>query len=124
MLDRCSRTTATTPGAGGYSYYNENVRQFAQAAAGRGYEPTTVAEYLAEHPVPAGDVVHVEDGGWVNADGDFGSPQFINWNWPLVNAAGQLRHPGRLGRGRAQLGGADRRAEPRRDRRADRRRRR
>lgn len=76
--------------SGGYSYYNENVTQFAHAAAGRGYEPTTIAEYLADHPVPAGDVVHVEDGGWVNADGDFGSPQFINWNWPLLDASGQF----------------------------------
>ena len=80
--------------SGGYSYYNENVRQFVQAAAGRGYEPTTIAEYLADHPVDPADVVKVEDGGWVNADGDFGSPQFINWNWPLTNAAGQFDIPG------------------------------
>ena len=26
--------------------------------------------------------MHVEDGGWVFADGDFGSPIFINWHWP------------------------------------------
>ena len=26
----------------------------------------------------------VEDGAWVNADSDFGSPQCINWNWPLL----------------------------------------
>jgi hypothetical protein len=38
-------------------------------------------------------VIHVEDGGWVNADGDFGSPQFINWNWPLVSATGQFDIP-------------------------------
>jgi hypothetical protein len=80
--------------SGGYSYYNENVRQFAHAAAAKGYRPTTVATYLAEYPVPLTDVVHVEDGGWVNADGDFGSPQFINWNWPLVNAAGSFDIPG------------------------------
>ncbi len=80
--------------SGGYSYYHENVTQFAHAAAGQGYTPTTVATYLAQHPVPAGDVVHVEDGGWVNADGDFGSPQYINWNWPLVNAAGVFDIPG------------------------------
>lgn len=80
--------------SGGYSYYNENVTQFAHAAAAKGYRPTTVATYLAEHPVPAGDIVHVEDGGWVNADGDFGSPQFINWNWPLVNASGAFDIPG------------------------------
>lgn len=80
--------------SGGYSYYHENVTQFAHAAAASGYRPTTVETYLAQHPVPLDDVVHVEDGGWVNADGDFGSPQFINWNWPLVNAAGQFDIPG------------------------------
>ena len=80
--------------SGGYSYYNENVTQFAHAAAGKGYTPTTVATYLAEFPVPMGDVVHVEDGGWVNADGDFGSPQYINWNWPLVNGTGGFDIPG------------------------------
>ncbi|MGD9546024.1 MAG: hypothetical protein AB7V45_00625 [Candidatus Krumholzibacteriia bacterium] len=80
--------------SGGYSYYNENVTQFAHSAAASGYTPTTVETYLAQHPVPLGDVVHVEDGGWVNADGDFGSPQFINWNWPLVDASGQFDIPG------------------------------
>ena len=80
--------------SGGYSYYNENVTQFAHSAAASGYTPTTVATYLQQHPVPAGDIVHVEDGGWVNADGDFGSPQYINWNWPLVNASGQFDIPG------------------------------
>jgi hypothetical protein len=80
--------------SGGYSYYYENVTGFAHQAATRGYEPTVIAEYLADHPVAAGDHVHVEDGGWVNADGDFGSPQFINWNWPLVNSSGDFDIPG------------------------------
>jgi len=80
--------------SGGYSYYNENVTGFSHAAAAQGYEPTTIAEYLADHPVDPGDIVHVEDGGWVNADGDFGSPQFINWNWPLVNEYGDFDIPG------------------------------
>ncbi|MFH1755891.1 MAG: T9SS type A sorting domain-containing protein [Candidatus Latescibacterota bacterium] len=79
--------------SGGYSYYNENVSNFSHAAVSHGYEPTTIAEYLADHPVDPGDVVHVEDGGWVNADGDFGSPQFINWNWPLVDAGGNFDIP-------------------------------
>lgn len=79
--------------SGGYSYYNENVEQFARAATAAGYRPTTIETYLAQHPVPAGDLIHVEDGGWVNADGDFGSPQFINWNWPPVNAAGAFDIP-------------------------------
>lgn len=79
--------------AGGHTYFHQNVTQFSHAAASQGYEPTTVAEFLADHPVAPTDVVHVEDGGWVNADGDFGSPQFIHWNWPLVNAAGQFDIP-------------------------------
>ncbi|MCK4414528.1 MAG: hypothetical protein KAY32_13390 [Candidatus Eisenbacteria sp.] len=79
--------------SGGYSYYYENIGQFCHQAATAGYRPTTVATYLAEHPVPTDDVVHVEDGGWVNADGDFGSPQFINWNWPLVDAGGAFDIP-------------------------------
>ena len=75
---------------GGYSYYEESVPNFCNAAAAGGYEPTVVGEFLADHPVPADDFVHVEDGAWVNADGDFGSPQFWNWNWPLVDSSGQV----------------------------------
>ncbi|MFH1689546.1 MAG: FlgD immunoglobulin-like domain containing protein [Candidatus Eisenbacteria bacterium] len=80
--------------SGGYSYWYENVTQFSHAAASQGYEPTMISEYLADHPVAPSDVVHVEDGGWVNADGDFGSPQFINWNWPLFDGAGAFDIPG------------------------------
>ncbi|MCB1150966.1 T9SS type A sorting domain-containing protein [bacterium] len=80
--------------SGGDSYYHQNVPGFSHAAAAQGYTPTTVATYLRHHPVPHHDVVHVEDGGWVNADGDFGSPQYINWNWPLVDQAGDFDIPG------------------------------
>ena len=80
--------------SGGYSYYHENVTQFSHQAAAAGYTPSTIATYLEHHPVPANDVVHVEDGGWVNADGDFGSPQYINWNWPLVAPGGSFDIPG------------------------------
>ncbi len=41
-------------------------------------------QYLNDYPVDEDDIVHVEDGAWVNADGDFGAPRFINWNWPLT----------------------------------------
>jgi len=76
--------------SGGHSYWYENVTGFSHSAASQGYEPTTIAEYLADHPLDPADVVHVEDGGWVNADGDFGSPQFINWNWPLYDSGGSF----------------------------------
>ena len=70
---------------GGSSYYNESVTGFSHAAASAGYEPTTVQQFLKDHPVPANDIVKVEDGAWVNADSDWGHPQFINWIWPLYS---------------------------------------
>ncbi|MCA9546407.1 MAG: hypothetical protein KC613_18505, partial [Myxococcales bacterium] len=75
---------------GGFSYYHECTPTFAQQAAERGHHVTTVQQHLADHPVPADDVVRVESGAWVNADGDFGAPTFWNWNWPLVDAQGQV----------------------------------
>ena len=68
--------------SGGSSYYNEWVGQMASTAASDGYEPTTIEQFINDFPPDANDVVHVEDGGWVFADGDMGSPSFINWNWP------------------------------------------
>ncbi|MBC8479006.1 MAG: hypothetical protein H8D46_00965 [FCB group bacterium] len=75
---------------GGYSYYLESVPNFTGLAQSSGYMPTVVSQYLSEHPVDWNDVVHVEDGSWVNADGDFGSPDFINWNWPLFDQSGNF----------------------------------
>jgi len=74
---------------GGYDYYMNAVPNLAAQAEASGYRVTVVEQYLADRPVPAGDIVHVEDGAWVNADGDFGSPRFLNWNWPPVDASGQ-----------------------------------
>ncbi len=71
---------------GGSSYYNESVTGFSHAAASQGNVPTTIPQYLKDHPVSDTDVVHVEDGGWVNADGDFGHPQFTNWLWPFYDS--------------------------------------
>jgi hypothetical protein len=68
--------------SGGYSYYNEWVPQMASTAVSDGYEPTTIEQFIADFPPSTNDVVHVEDGGWVFADSDFGSPSFIDWNWP------------------------------------------
>jgi hypothetical protein len=74
---------------GGYSYYEEAVPNFVGAAEGNQIRPSTVEQYLAKYPVPASAVVHVEDGAWVNADSDFGSPTFVNWLYPLLDASGQ-----------------------------------
>lgn len=70
---------------GGSSYYNEAVNSFSHAANAAGYEPVTIQQFLNDHPVPASDIVKVEDGAWVNADSDWGHPQFINWMWPLFS---------------------------------------
>lgn len=75
---------------GGYSYYLEATPNLVSASQSAGYHATVVEEYLADHPVPANAIIHVEDGAWVNADGDFGSPWFLNWNYPPVNAQGQV----------------------------------
>ena len=68
--------------SGGSSYYQQWVGQMAGSAAASGYEPTTIEQFISDFPPDSNDVVHVEDGGWVFADGDMGSPSFINWNWP------------------------------------------
>jgi hypothetical protein len=75
---------------GGYSYYLEATPNLVSQARAAGYHPTVVEKYLADHPVPTYAIVHVEQGAWVNADGDFGAPTFLNWNWPLLNASGQI----------------------------------
>lgn len=71
---------------GGYDYYMNSVPGLANAAAGQGYVPSTIQQFLTDHPVPASDVVHVEDGSWFNAANDWGHPQFINWLWPMYTS--------------------------------------
>jgi hypothetical protein len=109
---------------GGSSYYNECVPSLADNARNRGNEPTTIEQYLAQYEPNITNTIHVEDGAWVNADGDFGSPSFINWNYPLLNASGQLdpvngwhEKPRRAPRPRNQ--GHDRRQPCRADRQPD-----
>jgi len=76
--------------AGGYDYYTRCVPELASALQGAGDIVTTIENYLLQHPTPPDDLVHVENGGWVNADGDFGSPTFVNWNYPLLTQSGQI----------------------------------
>lgn len=78
---------------GGYSYYMECVRGLMDQCVSKGYEPTTIQQYLHDYPVDPTDIVHVEDGAWVNADGDFGDPTFVNWNWPLFLPNGTFNVP-------------------------------
>ena len=78
---------------GGSSYYNEAVSGFTNGAAAAGYKPTTIQQFLKDNPVPAADIVHVEDGAWVNAENDWGHPQFINWLWPLYSTSNYRFNP-------------------------------
>ena len=71
---------------GGYSYYFESVPQFAQKAEAQGHRLTTVQTYLTQYPVPTDDIVHVEDGSWVNPEGDFGGPSFTKWLFPPMRS--------------------------------------
>ena len=43
------------------------VPNFVNEAVSNGYNPTTVQQYLKDYPVDPNDIVHVEDGAWVNA---------------------------------------------------------
>jgi Glycosyl hydrolase family 57 len=78
---------------GGYSYYMECVQNLINQCVSKGYEPTTIQQYLHDYPVDPNDIIHVEDGAWVNADGDFGDPTFVNWNWPLFLKNGTFDVP-------------------------------
>ncbi len=78
---------------GGFDSYMTNTPNKASGASARGYTPSQVSQYLSDHPVDINDVIHVEDGPWVNAAGDFGSPTFSNWNWPWINPRGLNEHP-------------------------------
>ncbi|RNC86454.1 MAG: starch-binding protein [Winogradskyella sp.] len=71
---------------GGASYYQQAVQNFSNAAASQGYSPTTIQQFLNDHPVSESDIVKVEDGSWFNAENDWGSPQFINWLWPMYTS--------------------------------------
>jgi len=71
---------------GGASYYQEAVKNFTNAAAAKGYTPNTIQQFLNDNPVPETSIVKVEDGSWVNAANDWGSPQFINWLWPMYTS--------------------------------------
>jgi hypothetical protein len=66
--------------ANGSTYWQQSINSIASQANTAGYQVTTIQQFLAAYQ--PSDIVHVEDGGWVFADGDFGSPSYVNWNWP------------------------------------------
>jgi hypothetical protein len=104
---------------GGYSYYNECVPNLANGAKTRGNEVVTIQDYVNRYKNNITQTIHVEDGGWVNADGDFGSPTYINWNYPLLDASGRLDPRQRLAREAARDGDLHGHGQPRPDGAAD-----
>lgn len=73
---------------GGYTSWQEATPDLLHASAGKGYDVTTIQQFLDDHPVPDSAVVHIEDGSWFNAGNDWGSPLFLNWLNPPITMAG------------------------------------
>jgi hypothetical protein len=67
-------------GGGSESYYNSNFQNFVNwlNANDHRFECTTIQDYLERFPVPEDEVIHIQDGSWLGADG--GDPEFKKWN--------------------------------------------
>jgi hypothetical protein len=49
-----------------------------------------VDEYLKAHPIPADDVVHVQDGSWIDTRDSSADPTWYHWHLPMGVWAGQM----------------------------------
>lgn len=49
-----------------------------------------VGEYLAAHPIPSGDVVHVQDGSWIDTRDSSSDPTWYHWHLPMGIWSGQF----------------------------------
>ena len=67
-------------GGGSESYYNNNFQSFVNWLSSNDdrFECTTIQDYLTRFPVSESDVIHIQDGSWLGADG--GDPEFKKWN--------------------------------------------
>lgn len=67
-------------GGGSESYYNNNFQNFVNWLGSNSsrFECTTIQDYLDRFPVSESDVIHIQDGSWLGADG--GDPEFKKWN--------------------------------------------
>lgn len=74
-------------GGGSEGYYNSNFQSMVNWVSGDpDYNVSTVDDYLERFPVPAGAVIHIEDGSWAGADS--GDPEFKKWLGGDVSAGG------------------------------------
>jgi hypothetical protein len=66
-------------GGGSEAYYNhnfDNMINWLQSQPDR-FQVTTIQDYLDRFPPDSEDVIHVQDGSWLGADG--GDPEFKKW---------------------------------------------
>lgn len=66
-------------GGGSEAYYNHNFQsmvEWLQDHPDR-FRVTTIQDYLDRYPPDPDDVIHVQDGSWLGADG--GDPEFLKW---------------------------------------------
>jgi len=81
---------------GGYSSWMEATPQFFNEAASHGYQRSTPQDFVNAHGASAA-LAHIEDGGWIFPEMDYGSPYFLKWiEPPVANAAigATNRYPG------------------------------
>ena len=71
---------------GGNDFWNVFAPNFMNSASSHGKKAITIPDFVAAHPAPESDVVHVEDGSWLAADQ--GSPQFYRWLEPPRRISG------------------------------------
>ncbi|WP_427976566.1 PKD domain-containing protein [Agarivorans sp.] len=72
-------------GDGGTWANSGNVTYADSAVRGMG-----VDEYLQAYPIPADDVVHVQDGSWIDTRDSSADPTWYHWHIPMGVWAGQM----------------------------------
>ncbi|MBN1268645.1 MAG: hypothetical protein JXB04_03580 [Kiritimatiellae bacterium] len=70
---------------GGYSSWMEATPQYFGDSAGAGYNISTPQDFVNAHGAAA-PVAHIEDGAWIFPEMDYGSPYFLKWVEPPLNA--------------------------------------
>jgi len=79
---------------GGFSSWMEATPKFFNDSKNAGYKPTAVQDMVNTKPPPAGQYAHVEDGGWIFPELDYGSPYFLKWIEPPVKEGSPTTYPG------------------------------
>lgn len=70
----------------GGTWNNSGLVTYAQG----GVTAMGVQEYLKAHPIPDDDVVHVQDGSWIDTRDSSADPTWYHWHVPFGVWAGQL----------------------------------